>query len=90
MERIMILMITANRLKLIMDVVAVVIIAAGAILIYRATPHPGQPARAPTTPPPCATEDGGPIPCSWDGPSRGTPGAPGYRQGDRITITERP
>lgn len=82
-------MITANRLKLIMDVVAVIIIAAGAILVYRATPHPSQPARVPT-PPPCVTEDGGPIPCTWDGPSRGTPGAPGYRQGDRITITERP
>lgn len=77
-------MITASRIKLIMDVVAVIIIAAGAILIYRATPYPEP------TPPACATEDGGPIPCVWDGPSRGAPGAPGYRQGDRITITERP
>ena len=78
-------MITASKVKLIMDVVAVIIIAVGAILIYRA-PEPASP----PDPPPCVTEDGGPIPCTWDGPSRGTPGAPGYRQGDRITITERP
>lgn len=46
-----------------------------------------QPAPLPTIPP-CAAEDGGPYPCVWDGPSRGTPGAQGYRQGDRVTITE--
>lgn len=33
--------------------------------------------------PPCIAEDGGPIPCVWDGPNRGN------RQGDRIVITER-
>lgn len=48
---------------------------------------PGPPRQAP---PPCLTEDGGPIPCVWDGPSRGTPGNPGYRRGDRVTITQRP
>ena len=36
--------------------------------------------------PPCQAEDGGPYPCVWDGPSRGTPGQPGYRQGDRVII----
>ena len=36
--------------------------------------------------PPCQAEDGGPYPCVWDGPSRGTPGQPGYRQGDGVII----
>ena len=47
-----------------------------------------QPATPVPTIPPCVAEDGGPYPCVWDGPSRGQPGNPGYRQGDRVVITE--
>lgn len=36
--------------------------------------------------PPCVTEDGGPVPCFWNGPARGTPGTPGGRTGGTYVV----
>lgn len=76
--------VTVHQAKRIMDWAAAIIIVAGAVVIYWATPRlQGAPAQ-PATPPACATEDGGPIPCVWDGPNRGN------HRGGRVTITKAP
>jgi len=75
---------TGKRIMLALDVSVIIVIALGAIMIYRATPYP---TRQPAPLPACQAEDGGPYPCVWDGPSRGSPGGPGYRQGSVVTVT---
>jgi hypothetical protein len=75
------------------DAVVITLIVIIGLVIYQATPEvTGRPARpVPSTePPPCATEDGGPVPCLWDGPNRGAPGEPGARTGRRYTVTAVP
>lgn len=66
-------------------VLRVVAVASVAVAMAGAIHGWPGPTITPTRPlPPCVAEDGGPIPCVWDGPNRDN------HLGDRVVITETP